>query len=361
MAFAAAARCYWLEIFPQVRSELARWRRIAEAIPDPALRHDALRTQKTKRGHSEGAAAFAILVPRASRRDFVRLAIAYELMIDYLDTTSERPADDPFANTIHLHRAIKAGFGIEEAGGGYYAFHGHGDDGGYLETHVRACREASVSLRSPMAVSGEIERLVDLYAETQALAHALSFGFDDTGRALNIQREVAGQGWLRREEVLAAAGSSLAVLALLAAATAPLSTSEAQNVSAAYFPWVCALHISLDGLVDLVADRDSGQPSQVDHYGSWGEAAERLGLIAARSRALLADLPRGEHHTTILAGMAGYYLAAPQAWEPGCDAASSRVLRALGPYARVARAVHRLHRAGAQASQAIASAGRVDT
>ena len=41
-AFASAASDYWFEVFPHVYRELRRWRRLADAIPDPVLRRDAL-------------------------------------------------------------------------------------------------------------------------------------------------------------------------------------------------------------------------------------------------------------------------------------------------------------------------------
>ena len=116
-AFARAASRYWLEIFPLTRRERRRWRQRAAVIPDPHLRRDALFTQATKWGHAEGAAAFAVLVPRARRAAFVRMAIAYEVMIDYLDTISERRVADPFANTLQLHRAVGAALSLEPPAG----------------------------------------------------------------------------------------------------------------------------------------------------------------------------------------------------------------------------------------------------
>jgi tetraprenyl-beta-curcumene synthase len=278
------------------------------------------------------------------------MAVAYELMIDYLDTTSERRVEDPFDNTLRLHRAVKAGFGLEDDDGNYYSSHSNRDDGGYLGAHVATCRAVAAGLPSLSVVSERIGLLIDLYAESQALAHALSFGLDERPRAVCSQAQAVRHDSLHWEELLAAAGSSLAVLALLAAATADgLTDAEAERVSSAYFPWTCALHISMDGLVDLASDRATGQPSQVDHYDSSEEAGARLGMLASKSRTLLSELPQGELHATILSGMAGYYLSAPEVWESESAVVSRRVLGELGSSAWMALSVHALRQADPRA------------
>ena len=346
LAFTGAARCYWLEVFPLTRRELGRWRQRALAIPDPELRRDALLTQQTKWGHSEGAAAFAVLAPRARRREFVRMAIAYELMIDYLDTTSERPVADPFANTLRLHRAIDAALGLEPVENDYYSSHPHGDDGGYLKAHISACREVVESLPGRPAVAEELRPFPGLYAEAQGLFHASVLGHDDAPRARRTLAQASLHPDLHWDELVAGGASSLPVLALLAAAAGGgLSKQDAGRVGSAYYPWVTALHISLDGVVDRSSDRVAGLTNQIDHYASEEEAVARLAYLASQSLRL-ADLPRGELHSAILAGMAGYYLSHPEVWEPGNREISGSVLEALGRPARAALLVHRLSRAG---------------
>jgi tetraprenyl-beta-curcumene synthase len=350
LVFASTARCYWLEIFPLTRRELGYWRRRALVIPDPRLRRDALHTQQTKWGHSEGAAAFAVLVPRARRRSFVRMAIAYELMIDYLDTTSERSVADPFANTLWLHRAMDAALALEPMASDYYASHPHRDDGGYLEAHISVCSEIAKSLPARPAVAEELRRLLALYAEAQGLFHSSERGRDDMPRARRTLAQASRCESLRLGEVVAAGGSSLPVLALLAAAAGgPLSEHDARRVCSAYYPWVAALHISLDGVVDRAADRATGRANQIDHYASEEEAVARLAYLASESLRV-GDLPQGELHTLLLAGMVGYYLAHPEAWEPGRREISAGVLEAIGAPAKAALFVHRLRQGGPRAA-----------
>ena len=74
-AFARATQSYWTSVFPRVSRELGHWRERALAIPDPALRAQALQAL-SKRGNMEGAAAFATFAPRARRGAVVRAAVA---------------------------------------------------------------------------------------------------------------------------------------------------------------------------------------------------------------------------------------------------------------------------------------------
>src|SRR5690348_9960489 len=83
--FAAAARAYWLGVFPAARSTQRRLRALAEAIPDPELRADALASHRDKGSNSEGLAALALLAPPAQRAPLARGLVAYQLMLDYLD------------------------------------------------------------------------------------------------------------------------------------------------------------------------------------------------------------------------------------------------------------------------------------
>lgn len=331
-----------------VRRERKRWHARAMAIPDPALREDALHTQQTKWGHSEGAAAFAVLVPRAHRSSMVRMVIAYELMIDYLDTTSERPADDLFANNLRLHEALDAALAVEGVDDSFYELHPHRDDGGYLSDHVATCRAAFVALPSFEAIAPAAQRSARLYAESQSLHHAHLFTEDGIhpegiARARTTEEEVSRNPDLLWWELLAAGGSSLPVFSLMAAATRPSVTEEeAEEIRTAYYPCASALHILLDGLVDWSADRADGAPNQIDHYGSAADASNRLRLLAREARGSLSALPMGEMHTTILDGLGGYYLSPPHVWEPESREIASGVFASLGPMVKPAWAVHRI-------------------
>ena len=348
LQFSRAAGIYWLELFPAARRERRAWSARAEAIPDPALRQDAQLTLQTKWGHAEGAAAFATLIPRAHRRHFVRMAIAYELIVDYLDTTSERPAEDPFGNTFRLHQALLAALGIESVeAGDWYSLHPFRDDGAYLAAQVAACREIFLSLPSSRLVVGQARRLAILYAEAQGLYHSIEAGAPEPAHAEQTSIEAARHPELQWGEMLAGGASSLPVLALMPAAACPgLSQGDAERIAAAYYPWASSLHILLHGLVHRDSDLAGGQFNQLNHYRSGEQTAERLALIASRARLLVSQLPQGEMHATLLAGMGGYYLAPHQVWTPENGAISRAVLGSLGPMTKPALLVHRIRREG---------------
>jgi tetraprenyl-beta-curcumene synthase len=331
--------------------ERRHWQSRAESIPDPSLRRDALFGLRTKWGHSEGAAAFAVLAPPAQRRRAARMAIAFQSMIDYLDTISERPADDPFANTLTLHRALDAAVSPDPpVEVDYYALHPHREDGGFLAAHIAACRSALALLPGWGAVAETAGRFAALYGEGQGICHARESGWQPPASAQRTRTEAASHPELQWGEMLAAAASSLQVHALIGAAGSPLPERDVESIAAAYYPWVGALHILLHGLVDQAADAAGGQFNQLNHYRSKPEAAERLALIASRARELVLALPRGDAHAAILAGMAGYYLAPRQVWEPEDAEVSSSALRALGPLTKPALLVHRTRREGPRAA-----------
>src|SRR6185312_6465001 len=102
-AIAGILAVYWLSVFPTVRRELARWRKLAAAIPDPFVRELALGTLENEEGLAEGAAIFATLVPdRAGRSRLVRLLVAWQVAYDYLDTVGEQlHAEGPDAAKLY--------------------------------------------------------------------------------------------------------------------------------------------------------------------------------------------------------------------------------------------------------------------
>src|SRR5215207_8628007 len=66
-----------------VSCEIRAWRTRALAIPDPALRRDALSALDDKRGHADGAALFWTL-PRHRDAHLLQMLVRYELLQDFL-------------------------------------------------------------------------------------------------------------------------------------------------------------------------------------------------------------------------------------------------------------------------------------
>lgn len=359
--FASAAWRYWREIFPLVRRELTYWRRRAAAIPDPVLRRDALFTHHTKSRNSEGAAAYGILVPRVHLRSAVRGIVAFELMLDYLDTISEQPVVDPLANGLQLHRAFDNAVAVDAALDDYYAFHPQRDDGGYLKAQVVACQEALTQLPSYAAVADALRRSAALSGQAQSFSHAVDLGLDKSeieAWARDGITEAQFGSDLRWWEIAAAGSSSLPVVVLIASAANPmLSEDDLARIEGAYSPWIAALSSLLDCLVDLADDDEAGQPNHLRRYSSEEEVAERLGWIASESLRLTSDLPQNDLHELVLAGIGGYYLASRGTWEPERERISLQVLEGLGRFASPALAVHCIRQGRPRAALRVAHGG----
>jgi tetraprenyl-beta-curcumene synthase len=344
LAFGDAALRYWVTVFPLVGRETERWRRRADAIPDPVLRGIALETLRRERGNAEGAAAFAAFAPLRRRAAVVRAAVAFQTAYDYVDSLAEQPSDAPAADARALHEALRVALCPDAAHPAYYRHHRRSDDGGYLRELVDACRAALAALPSRRAIEAPLLRATARMIDYQTLVH----GCDPSTRALaawargHAPRD-AELGWW---EVAAGGASSLGVFALVsAAARRGLTSADARSLEDAYFPWAGALHVLLDSLVDQPADAQAGHHSLVANYRSAEEAALRLDAIAATAFARAGALRHGRQHALVLAGMVGFYLSLPAARLSHAAPARRRVLAATGALARPASAVLRARRA----------------
>lgn len=342
-AFAGAAARYWLGVFPQVGRELRHWHECALQIPDPVLRRLALVTQSSERGNLEGAAAFAVLAPRAQRVQVVRAAVAFQATYDYIDTLAEQPSSDPVANGHQLHLALLTALEPGSEHQDYYKHNNSSRDNGYIRSLVDACRSSFGALPSYASVAASALRATHRMAAYQSLNHGTG-----SHRALTLWacRETPAGTGLRWWETAAGTASSLSVFALIAAAGRPhLGAGETVALERAYFPWIGALHVLLDSLIDHTADIEVGHHSLMDHYTSVEEAAARLGSIAARAVHATEMLSDGIQHAMILAAMTSFYLSAPSASTPHWQPVTNKVLEAMGILAAPAMIVLRARRA----------------
>jgi tetraprenyl-beta-curcumene synthase len=345
--FVHAARTYWLDVFPHVRRDFRHWTQRARHIPDPGLRNLALHTITQEQGNLEGAAAFATFAPPARRALVIRASVAFTAAYDYLDALTEQPAEDPEANTRQLHQALTAAVDPTLAHDDFYAHCPTQGDGGYLSELVRSCQAALDALPSAAAVSTAATETTRSMTHHQVLKHSREGWVEGALADLPVSSVLAPLKWW---EAAAAAGSSLPVLALIAlAARDHVQPADVAALQRAYY-WISALHLLLDDLIDREKDEAEHRHNMVAHYATPGEAAQRLGLIASRAIEAARELPHGEEHALILAGMTSYYLSAPEAAHPHARAAASAVLEAIGPLAKLTMLVFRIRRALARDS-----------
>lgn len=315
-----------------VTRELHAWRRRAAAIPDERLRADALHALGRKRGHADGAALFATL---PCRRDagLLRLLVAFEALVDFLDDVSER--HPVHANGLRLHGALRDALDADRPLGDWYGEHPWRDDGGYLAALVAACRDGCRALPS-------YEPLRPLLARESRRLLVLGINHDADAAA----RDAALRAWAEEEhphahglawfELAAASSATLHVLALIALASADgADAQQAARLRDAYWPWVALATTMVDGYVDQADDRARGQHNYLAHYAAPAAAAERLAETIARALAAVRTLPDGERHAVIVAGMVAMYLSKAGARSPALRATTAELVAAGGPLVRL--------------------------
>lgn len=338
-------------ILPGVRREVAGWRDRAHRIPDPDLRSEALLTLRRERLNTEGAALFAIL-PRRRDPRLLRLLVAYQVMLDYLDSISERPSADPLADGRQLHLALTEALDPAAAISDYYRHHPAREDAGYLRALVATCRELCVTLPGYPQVRARIA-LSARHGTVQVLNHDPDDARRDRALAAWAQRELGQRGDARWFELTASASSSLWTLTLLAlAADGTPSQRDLDRAGAVYVPWVCAASTLLDAFVDQIEDQETGNHSYFAHYGSASAAATRLAEIVARAARGTRRLPRGTRHALITTGMVAMYLSKDSARDPRLRDDTQRIMLAAGSLPWIQRPIMRILRVARRLSAA---------
>ena len=312
--------------------ELRGWRAAAATIPDPHLRADAMGSLKLKRGHADGAALFTIL-PRRRNARLLRLLVAYETMVDYLDNVSERHPG--CANGRQLHCALADALDPDAPLRDWYRHHPARGDGGYLAALVDACRTGCRAMPS-------FERVRPLLARDARLALVLAINHDrDPAR-----RDAAMRAWAAAElpdevdltwfELGGAASATLSTLVLLALAADPeLRADEAAAVHAAYWPRVQLATTMLDSWVDAEDDARRGHHSYVAHYGDATAALPRVREAVGQGMAAARGLPSGQRHAVIVGCMVAMYLSQACTRDPWSRAATRELADAGGSLARL--------------------------
>lgn len=346
--FARLGTDYWLTIYPRVAAELRRWRARAATIPDPMLRAHALGALREKRRHAEGAAAFAILAPRSRRPGVIRFLVAFQAMYDYLDTISENGDGDPFADTLQLHAALTDALMPGVAHSHPYALHPQDDDGGYVAAFLEVCREACLTLPAFPVVSPLVREAAQAARESQGYNHALPSappGFLSDAVEPWAARHGGTAHGLTWWEVVGATGSSLTILAQVAAAADPrLQPRERDAIRDVYDPWGSAVLALVDSLVDQTRDSDDDTHSLVARYGSRQLAADRVAGFAGHALDLTSRTAQPDRHALIVATMIALFATNPEARAPHAQEALRSALAAAGPRGVLPYLALKLHR-----------------
>ncbi len=341
--FVDAALRYWLTVFPRATRGVDHWQNRAAQIPDPVLRRLAVDSLR-ERSNIEGAAAFAAFAPRARRPAVVRALVAFQAAYNYADLLSEQPHEDAITNGRRLHQALLLALDPKAPLLDYYAYHPQRDDGGYFQEMVDACRVALGTLPSFSVIARSALIAAERIVTFQSLNVGKTQG-DHVALALWAREQTPSGSELHWWETAAAAGSSLGVHVLIAAAAEPeLQPADVAALDHAYFPWIGALHSLLDNIVDRQEDVRTHQPSLIGYYASPAQAVARLHLLAVQAVGRARALPHGRRHLIILAAMAGNYLSNPQANASDVRDVAHSVLDAIGDLATPTLLVFKLRR-----------------
>ncbi len=345
---------YWLSIYPRVVLHVHRARAHAHAIADPASRHHVL-CSLSKRANLEGAAAFAALAPRATRRAALEALLAFQSIYNYLDVLAEQPAAETLADVRYAHRPLACALGDGPRITTLYLRGPWVRDTGYLADLVLRCRRALAKLPSaPIVREAALASAADI-AEFQAHTRPTAAPGELERWAQALSPRAPGMGWW---ETVAACGSSLTVHALIAAAATPrLDRASVESLEHAYGAYTSALHSMLDSLIDQDEDTRLGQPSLIALYASRQIAAEAMGEMARDAMCAVGALPHARRHAVLVAGMASMYLTAPPARMPPAAPIAAAVRAGIGALARPAMALFALRRLGVRRTASKPRAG----
>lgn len=320
-------------VLPEVERQLARWQEYLKRCPERELARQAALSISRKRFHCQGGAVYA-LYHDAFDRNLVRLIVALQTISDYLDNLCDRAGCRDGAAFRLLHRAVLCAVDPREPLTDFYALYPYRDDGGYLQALVQDCRKVVAALPSYPAARESVRQLAEFYSDLQVYKHvevARRVPLLTAWFAPHRNRYPDLHWW----EFAAAAGSTLGVFALFAAAARPgLTAQEAAALSRAYFPWIAGLHILLDYFIDQNEDRDGGDLNFVSYYPDAGTAGERLRLFVRRALAAAAGLPRPHFHRMVVRGLPALYLTDPKVRCQEFQTAAAALLREAGPGSR---------------------------
>jgi tetraprenyl-beta-curcumene synthase len=326
-----------------VSQEVDGWRTVAADIPDDTLRRDAFQAIECKRANIDGAALFWTL-PRARSRELLRLLVAYEILADFLDCTSESAAHVGIRNGLQLHLALIEALDPGLKASDYYRYHPWVEDGGYLRALVDTCRHACDRLPSYEAAKLLLHRAACL-TQVLALNHEPDQQRRDAALRAWADTHFPGDEELSWFEWTGGASARLTILALLALAADPdRDEREAQGTYDVYLPWVSLAGTMLDSYGDIAEDEANAAHSYIAHYGSTDTAARRIAEIIRRSLDGAASLRDGERHLVLASCMIAMYLSKDSVRTPDTRAFTRSLTHDAGPLTRLLMPVLRVWR-----------------
>lgn len=320
-------------ILPRVNREIRYWEHQAKQTLAFPLQEQALLSLRKKRFHAQGGCVYALRCPQWEPV-LVPLIVAVQTISDYLDNLCDRMCiTDPKAFRT-LHQAFMDALTLGAPLKDYYQDYPHREDRGYLTGLVTYAQARLNQLPAYGQVQPLIHELGQRYSDLQVYKHihpnvraSVLRTWADTHPAAHPQL----QWW----EFSAATGSTLAIFALLRAATQPrLSQDQGGQIFNAYFPWICALHILLDYLIDLQEDEVGQDLNFVAYYPDCTTTQERLNWFIRESLLKAQSLDEADFHATVVKALPALYLSDCKVQAQNLTVMASHLLNEAGTDSR---------------------------
>lgn len=316
-------------VLPAVNIELEHWWKKSCASPDDVLRRLAQNSLKYKKFHAQGGAVYASRY-EGNNNALTRIIVAFQTISDYLDNLCDRAGcfDEKAFRQLHASMidALCPGSELKD----YYKYYPLSNDGGYLHELVKVCRKEIVNLPSYGLVQSRLIYYVTLYSNLQVYKHVALEKREAllTKWITPLLLKYPGIYWW---EFAAAAGSTLAIFALLSSALQQdLTIHEIDKIDKAYFPWICGLHILLDYYIDQEEDLLENDFNFVSYYPDSKMIRNRFRFFIKQSIAKSETLPDKFFHITIVKGLLALYLSDPKAVQQKIRDLSLNILREGG-------------------------------
>jgi tetraprenyl-beta-curcumene synthase len=320
------------KVFPLIDIELHHWSTGASHAC-PELKEQALSSIKDKKFHCQGGSIYS-LYPTVHRTDFISLIVALQTISDYLDNLCDNAGIIDEQAFRQLHQAMTDALDPNAIPQDYYAFYPYKQDGGYLRQLVITCQQQVKKLPSFELVKPEIQRAARLYSNLQTYKH-LDPSIRDEKMLTWIDHHLENYPQITHWEFAAATGSTLGMFMLCAAASDKnLTPQAATNISSAYFPWICGLHILLDYFIDAAEDQESGDLNFVAYYEDSAQLLSRLTLFIEQAFLQASTLPHPAFHKLVVQGLLAMYLSDPKANRDKEKEIKNSLLKIAGGYTR---------------------------
>lgn len=246
-------------IYPVIGQRISEYSVYAGRIRKPSVRSMALEALERCR-FDAAISSVCALYPHVDIPAAADVMFSFQAIVGYLNTVCVRSSNntEPFLKLIY--GSLKDATNLRtDAFEQYFTFFPSKDDNGYLSILVEKCRQKVRLLPSLGIIRDQLTAFLTLFADLQVT----KYSSDTDAREVSLMNwsAVHGQKYsdLSGREFCMASDSSLSILLLLALATVPTATEqEAENLTRAFFPWICGIQKMLEGYINYNEEFFSG-------------------------------------------------------------------------------------------------------